>query len=183
MRRALGREQIMAEAKKLVPFILHREGGFSNDPRDSGGATNKGVTLKTFRQFFGHEKTVKDLRKITDEQWLHIFRTGYWERWRADEIGDQSVAEMLVDWVWCSGVHGIKNPQRVLGVTADGIVGPLTIGAVNRHPSQKQLFELLKRSRLDFIDRICRSDPRKECFRRGWTNRIDALNYFDRQSY
>lgn len=172
----------MADAKKLKPLILQWEGGFVDDPVDTGGATNKGVTLKTFRRFYGRGASVEQLRRITDEQWLHIFRTGYWDRWRADEIVDQSVAEMLVDWVWCSGVHGIKNPQRVLGVAPDGVVGPITIGAVNDHPSPRELFRLIKRSRLDFIDRICRSNPADERFRKGWTNRIESFDYSDRQS-
>ena len=41
----------MANAKLLQPFILRWEGGFVNDPLDRGGATNKGITIGTFRQF------------------------------------------------------------------------------------------------------------------------------------
>ena len=36
-------------AQKLVPFILSWEGGFVNDPDDVGGATNKGITIATWR--------------------------------------------------------------------------------------------------------------------------------------
>lgn len=43
-------------------------------------------------------------------------------RWMADLIKDQAVANTLVDWVWGSGVYGVKIPQRMLGVTADGVV-------------------------------------------------------------
>ena len=52
---------------KFIKFILSWEGGFVNDQRDSGGATNKGVTLSTFQTVFGKDKTVKDLKNITDE--------------------------------------------------------------------------------------------------------------------
>ena len=38
----------MADIKKLIPFLLKWEGGFVNDPVDLGGATNKGITIKTF---------------------------------------------------------------------------------------------------------------------------------------
>ena len=51
---------------KFIKFILSWEGGFVNDPRDSGGATNKGVTLSTFQTVFGKDKTVKDLKNIND---------------------------------------------------------------------------------------------------------------------
>ena len=45
----------MADYQKLVPIIKKWEGGFVNDPSDSGGATNKGVTLsRGFEETFGH---------------------------------------------------------------------------------------------------------------------------------
>ena len=37
----------MADANILKPFVLVWEGGYVNDPRDKGGATNMGVTLAT----------------------------------------------------------------------------------------------------------------------------------------
>ena len=41
----------MADINKLKPFILKWEGGFVNDKKDLGGATNKGVTLKTYKVY------------------------------------------------------------------------------------------------------------------------------------
>lgn len=61
----------MANLAVLAPFILSHEGGFVNDPLDRGGATNKGVTIATWRQV-GYDKDgdgdidVDDLKKITD---------------------------------------------------------------------------------------------------------------------
>ena len=56
----------MAESKIVQPFILSWEGGYVNDPADKGGATNKGVTIGTFRSVFGKEKTIKDLKNRMD---------------------------------------------------------------------------------------------------------------------
>lgn len=56
----------MADAKKLMPFILRWEGGFVDDPVGRGDATNKGVTIGAFRQFFGQSATVDHLKNITD---------------------------------------------------------------------------------------------------------------------
>jgi len=53
-------------------------------------------------------------------------RPHYWERWQADRIRNQSVAELLVDWVWASGINGIKIPQQMLNLKPDGIVGEKT---------------------------------------------------------
>ena len=45
------KESIMADVKKLAPFILKWEGGFVNDPDDLGGATNMGVTMATYKVY------------------------------------------------------------------------------------------------------------------------------------
>lgn len=172
----------MANIDKLAPFILRWEGGFVNDPVDKGGATNMGVTIGTWRSV-GYDKDgdgdidVDDLHLLDKEDVIErVLRPHYWNRWRADEILNQSVANILVDWVWASGTHGIKRPQRILGVTPDGIVGPKTIAAVNSMDPMELHFRI-KNDRIKFIDEICRRDPSQERFRKGWLNRINALVY------
>ena len=166
----------MARAELLVSFILRWEGGFSDHPADRGGATNRGVPLATFRQFYGAGRTVADLRAMTDEQWLRIFREGYWNRWQADRIASQSLANILVDWVWASGSHGITRPQRLLGVTADGIVGEQTLAALAARDPE-QLFHQLKTARIAFVEGIVRENPSQKVFLRGWKNRIEAIEW------
>lgn len=172
----------MANIDKLAPFILRWEGGFVNDPVDKGGATNMGVTIGTWRSV-GYDKDgdgdidVDDLHLLDKEDVIErVLRPHYWNRWRADEILNQSVANILVDWVWASGTHGIKRPQRILGVTADGIVGPKTIAAVNSMDPMELHFRI-KNDRIKFIDEICQRDHSQERFRKGWLNRINALVY------
>ena len=166
----------MADYRKLKPFILRWEGGYINDQADLGKQTNKGVTLSTYRSVFGKNKTVSDLKKITDEQWEFIFKKFYWDKWKADYIKDQNVANILVDWLWCSGSYGIKIPQRVLGVSVDGIVGSKTIAAINARDG-RELFDTIKHERKDFIDRICQARPQNRKFKNGWMNRINSLAY------
>ena len=166
----------MADYRKLKPFILRWEGGYINDQADLGKQTNKGVTLSTYRSVFGKNKTVSDLKKITDEQWEFIFKKFYWDKWKADDIKDQNVANILVDWLWCSGSYGIKIPQRVIGVSVDGIVGSKTIAAINARDG-RELFDTIKQERKDFIDRICQTRPQNRKFKNGWMNRINSLSY------
>lgn len=166
----------MASVEKLVPFILKWEGGFVNDPDDLGGATNRGVTLATYAQYCKKKgypvPTVERLKNLSEREWTEILKTMYWDRWKADQIESQSVANILVDWVWASGNYGIKIPQKLIGVTVDGIVGPKTIDAVNsRNP--RELFDLIKIARFDYIEDICRKRPSNNKFKRGWINRIN----------
>lgn len=185
----------MARSEVLKPFILSFEGGFVNDPADAGGATNKGVTIGTFRQVFGKDKTVADLKAMTDAQWHTIFKKFYWDRWKADQILDQSIANTVVDWVWASGQYGITHVQKLLGVAADGVVGPKTIAALNSKDAKK-LFRDIYAARLSYYNRIIQASVQKyerkigrkstrqeqlkytnERFRKGWIRRLDGIQY------
>lgn len=170
----------MAEVNKLAPFILKWEGGFVNDPDDLGGATNRGITLSTYEMYCnrkGNPKpTVEQLKNITDATWMDILKIFYWDMWKADLIVNQSVANILVDWVWASGSYGIKRPQKILGVSVDGIVGMQTLTAVNTC-DPKELFCKIKADRIRFIDEICASRPANNKFKRGWLNRINAIEF------
>jgi lysozyme family protein len=165
----------MAKSEILKPFILSWEGGFANIKGDRGGATNKGVTIATYRSVFGKERTVEDLKTLTDVEWMHIFNTLFWNRWQADHIKDQSVANLLVDWVWASGNYGVRLPQRILGVAIDGVVGPKTLAAVNDYPDQEKLFKMLWQEREDFFKRIGTGTQKK--FLKGWLNRLNGIQY------
>lgn len=162
----------MADYKKLIPIILRWEGGYTSTLNDGYACTNSGVTISTYQQFYGRNKTCQDLKKMTNEEWNNIFKTGYWNKWRADEIQDQSIANLLVDWLWASGVYGIKYPQQVLGVKADGIVGTVTLNAINTYPDKEELFNKLWNRRKKHFESL-----NKPQFLKGWLNRLNAFKY------
>ena len=57
-----------------LDIILHHEGGFVDHPKDPGGATNKGVTLKTYREFLKTDVTVEELKDIPDEHLESLYK-------------------------------------------------------------------------------------------------------------
>ena len=169
----------MADYRLLAPFVQSREGGFVNNPADRGGATNKGVTLATFRAVYGADKTVDDLKAITDDEWEHIFKRFYWDKCRADDIKDQSVANMVVDYAYHSGVgKAVKQAQKVVGTASDGIAGAKTIAAINGYSrGQRALFATLRQRRLAHLEGIAKVNPSQKQFLKGWRNRVNAIGY------
>lgn len=171
----------MAKLETLWPFILSWEGGFANVPGDRGGATKYGVTISTWKAQ-GYDKDgdgdidAEDLKLITPEDAMRICRINFWNRWKADDIADQSLANLLVDWVWGSGKYGITIPQQMLGVKADGIVGPKTIAALNRQDAKAFFYKLWQRRKKYLYD-ICKSRPANYKFLNGWLNRLQAVQY------
>ena len=172
----------MADIKKLSPIILKWEGGFSNDPKDHGGETNMGVTIATWKaQGYDIDKDgdvdVQDLKlmKVSD---FEIILKKYWDKWKADQIKNQSVANILVDWVWGSGKWGIVIPQRILGVHDDGVVGQQTLSALSS-VNQRGFFNAIYFERSKFLHNIVKRDPSQERFIKGWMNRLNSLTYSD----
>lgn len=167
----------MANHLELVPFIKKWEGGYANIKEDKGGCTMKGVTIGTFRKYFGQDKTCTNLKEITDEQWAHIFKNGYWDPCKADEIVDQSIANIIVDWAWMSGVKTVsKKIQTLVGVTADGIIGKQTLAAIN-NANAPELFESIYNERKKFYYNIVEKTPSQKKFLNGWLNRLNSLQY------
>lgn len=120
--------------------------------------------------------TVERLKAITFDQWREVLKTLFWDKWQADKINNQAIANILVDWVWASGTNGIKIPQRILGVTQDGIVGPKTLAALNQC-DPKVLFSKIHTEREKFIDTIIRNRPTNAKYRKGWMRRLNAITY------
>ena len=171
--------------EKLAPFVIEHEGGFVNDPLDRGGATNKGVTIAVWKAQ-GYDKDgdgdidVADLKLITEADAIMIMKQNYWDRWKADQIKNQAIANTLVDWVWGSGAWGIKIPQRILGVKDDGVVGIKTLEAINKQNPNKFL-EKLYLARFNFLDGIVASNPSQKRFIKGWKNRMNDLIKYNKK--
>lgn len=171
----------MADAKVMFPKIMKDEGGFVDDPDDAGGATKIGVTLETWTRM-GYDKDgdgdidADDVRLINADDAEMVFKKGYWDRCKADQIINQSVAEALVDWTYTSGKWGVVHIQRILGLDDDGVMGTKTLEAINS-ADQASLHAKLQKARLVFINGIIKNKPSQKKFERGWKNRVGRYKF------
>lgn len=192
----------MAKLDTLIPFILHCEAGvplsflncapnvifakakstgITNDPTDRGGLTVCGITHYTYAAYCNKKKVQYNdqlFKAMSYSEWYEILKTMFWDKWKADEISDQWVANLLVDFVWASGITGIKRVQKILGVVVDGIVGTKTLAAVNASNPQT-LFASIHADRLKHFDEICARSASQKKFLKGWRRRVNMITYGD----
>ena len=174
----------MANIKILAPFIQSWEGGFANDPDDNGGATMKGITISTYTDYCRRKgkkaPTVADLKRITDQEWLDIMKTMYWDPWQADNILSQGIANICVNWGWGSGVKtAIKSVQAALGLKQDGVVGPVTLAALNKSTASYKpvyTFNRIKAERAAALLQIAKKGN-NEKFLNGWLRRWESFGF------
>lgn len=164
----------MADFRKALDKVLAWEGGLSNHPNDKGGLTNRGITLATFQSFY-REAIRQDLINITDEQVETIYRKLFWDYIKGDSIKNQSLAELIFDFVVNSGVSKVRSIQLELNLKADGIVGNITLAKLNNYP--KDCFEKVWALRERFYNTI--GVGKNAVFLKGWKNRLKSYRYYE----
>ncbi len=152
--------------------VLKHEGGFVNHPKDPGGATNKGITIATFRSYVKRNGTVNDLRRITDAQVAKVYKKQYWDKVKGDDL-PSGVDYAVVDFAVNSGPsRSAKFLQRAVGAKADGMIGPATLNAVNTK-EPVVLVATLCDARLAWLEGL----RTFKTFGRGWTRRVDDVKH------
>jgi len=157
-------------ASRAIREILKHEGGYVNHPSDPGGATNKGITIATYRRYIKRSGTIADLKRLTTEQAIHVYKAQYWDKVRADDLPsgvDYAVADFAVN----SGPsRAAKYLQAVVGVKQDGKIGPHTLKAT-RQMTAADVINRLCDNRLAFMKRI-KGGASWKVFGRGWSRRV-----------
>jgi lysozyme family protein len=152
--------------------ILKHEGGFVNDPLDSGGITNLGVTKRVWEEFVGHPVSEADMRNLTVEKVSRLYKQRYWDRVQADKL-PKGVDYVVFDFAINAGVgRAVKTLQSTVGSNPDGIIGNQTLARVNAIDA-KELVNKYSDARTDFYQGIVARKPDQTRFIRGWLNRVE----------
>lgn len=157
--------------KPSLALTLAYEGGYVNHPRDPGGATNRGVIQRVYDAYRKRKgRPVQSVRNITDDEVAEIYKKQYWDNIKGDSL-PTGVDYAVFDFGVNSGpARAARYLQRVVGVPQDGIIGVVTLTAVEAM-ARTQLEKLIAQycaDRLAFVSNLSTFDV----FGKGWTRRI-----------
>lgn len=158
--------------------ILKREGGYSDDPMDAGGATNFGVTQKVYDAWRDdHHLVPRTVRQLTPDEVYSIYDSRYWDAIRGDELNleDANCALQVFDMAVNAGVkRAITLFQRALHQTEDGVLGFNTMGAY-RAADKSSLRDAYAAERARFYRSLVAQKPSQAKFLPGWLKRVDII--------
>jgi lysozyme family protein len=156
-------------------FLLKEEGGFVNDPSDSGGATNRGITQATYDAYrIGKQVPTRTVRFCTIAETRTIY-DGIFASSSASALPD-GLSLMHFDFAANAGNRqAAKILQRTLEVADDGIIGPKTLAAA-RFVNTKDAIIKYAELRRGFYRMLAEKRPKDMKFLKGWllrTNRAE----------
>ena len=160
---------------KALEFVLRWEGGYSNHPADKGGATNRGITQKTYDSWQATQHLpAQSVKLLTEAEMQAIYRQNYWDAIKGDQL-PWPVSLVAFDGAVNSGPRqSIKWIQRAVGTTDDGIIGPATLGLVRTGDPEEIALDVIH-LREQFYLSLVAKDASQAIFLTGWLNRMAAL--------
>ena len=135
---------------QIIDRILRREGGYVDDPADRGRCTNRGITIRTLRDWRGRSVTCEDVRTMSEQEARDIYQARYVSPFAGV---DPDIKPQVVDIAVNSGV---LRARSLLALAQQSDKPPNTALAIER---------------LRHYGRIVRADPTQGKFMLGWINR------------
>ena len=149
-----------------MEMLLEHEGGYVDHPDDPGGETNHGVTRAVYEQHVGRQVMDGEMKSLVQEDVYPIYEEEYWNRAHCDDL-PSGVDWSVFDWGVNSGMgRAAKALQRVVGATADGAIGPMTVKATHAIKPHDVIVKMHS-VRQEFYESLSTF----KTFGRGWSRR------------
>lgn len=160
--------------QRCIQFVVREEGGFVNDPKDPGGATKYGISMRSHRTDIGDldrdgDIDADDVKLLTVDQAIDIYADEYWSGIRGEELPEPMALALLDTAVNCGIGRAIRLLQRAVGLKEDGIFGPATLSQAKTFGSATKLLQERRR--------FYRSLPGFARYGNGWTARVSRLAF------
>lgn len=165
----------MSDFEKAINFVLQNEGGFVNNPNDSGGATNFGITIPMLTSYRQKAVTAFDIQTLTLIEAKKLYEAFFWDRLRISGL-KQSIATAILDTAVNQGqATAIKLAQHCLGsVLPDGVMGPETLDALDKIEEADFIYSYIGMLQERFVD-FCVNATNQIVFLKGWLRRSRRL--------
>jgi lysozyme family protein len=164
--------------QKSFDLVMKSEGGFSDDPRDTGnqmpdgrpGCTNLGVTMITWEMYVERKATIEEMKALTHKDVEPLYKRLFWDRVWGDKMPG-GIDYLLFDFAVNAGVgRSVMCLQEAVGAHPDGGMGPLTFAATVTHDAADLIdkFSLAK-------EHFYRSLSNFDVYGKGWLNRVATV--------
>lgn len=141
--------------EQAVDIILAKEGGYVNNPNDSGGETNMGISKRSYPSV--------DIKNLTKDQAKKIYYKDFWLKIKAEELPPK-IRLHVFDFAVNAGVStAIRTLQNAVGTASDGIIGAQTIKAVQRLTARDYAV-----ARMKYYTSLAKRRPKDIVFLDGW---------------
>lgn len=171
---------------RIIDEIIEREGRtYTNDLADRGGPTKFGVTLGDWAEYTRKPATPAIIEALTEADVRPYYHHRYIVSVGFDTIGDDWLRTFMVDTGVLEGREtAVKILQKILGVTADGVFGPITRAALLAYPDLPLLKKTLIVTRQHHLIGVALADKRipralldttNLRFLHGWWNRVASF--------
>ena len=148
---------------KLIEEVLRHEGGYVFDSADPGGETNFGISQRAHPDV--------DIANMTEDQAMEIYQKDYWRAWM-DKINDPVLCLQVFDFGVNAGLPRAANMlQKAVGVAQDGIIGPITLKAVNNIGNQLYIQRRFLENCLRYYHDIAMNRSHMDKFIKAWFRR------------
>lgn len=173
--------------QKAIQVVLRHEGGFSYDKSDPGGATNFGLSLRYIDELQSsihdeYKATEKDIRALTQEEAIAIYKKFWWDKYGYVVINDCEVATKIFDLAVNVGYEeSSKFVQRALNhfynnsIAVDGNLGKMSYWSINKliQDGRSALFiKEINQEATEFYLSLVIKNPALHKFLKGWLNRL-----------
>ncbi len=184
----------MANFLPIVKSAFNSEGGYQAYPNDSANynsknelvGTNRGISAIAYEQYIGHPPSASEMKAITQQTALDVYKKLFWDKIKGDAIKNDSVAQMMFEAFIASGGYGIQRIRKAINIyngkqlVAEVVTQPLTnleVNYINSAAAQK-MFDILKQGEINNRKALAVQNPDKyQMFLKGWIDRLTRITF------
>lgn len=157
----------MSDFDKAIEYVLENEQGFVNNPTDSGGSTNFGISQRSYPNL--------NIEALSRDQAIVIYKRDFWDRLNLADFS-QGIATALLDMSVNMGEgKAIMCAQIALAQKSpDGILGSITREQLKITENFGFLYAFIGEVQ-DFYCNLVTKDQKQIIFLKGWIRRTTRL--------